>query len=88
MGIGGRIPPLLGMDESRWSKEGRYLIALAHGQTMGKRVPFTHWLIMGVGGRIPPLLGMDESRWSKEGRYLIALAHGGTMGRGSLSLVG
>jgi len=28
--------------ERRWSKEGRYLIALAHETTMGKRFPFTH----------------------------------------------
>jgi hypothetical protein len=56
MDIGGRIPPLLGVNELRWSKEGRYLIALAHERTMGKRFPFTHWLIMDIGGRIPPLL--------------------------------
>jgi hypothetical protein len=32
------------------TKEGRYLIAHAHEWTMGKRFPFTHWLIMGIGG--------------------------------------
>jgi hypothetical protein len=32
------------------AKEGRYLIALAHEGTMGKRFPSTHWLFMGHGG--------------------------------------
>jgi hypothetical protein len=50
MGIGGRIPPLLEVEVARCHKEERYLIALAHGVTMGKRFPSTHWLSMGIGG--------------------------------------
>jgi hypothetical protein len=63
------------------AKEGRYLIALAHEGTMGKRYPSTHWLSMGFGGRIPPLLVVNDPRANKEGRYLIAHAHEGTMGK-------
>ena len=50
MGIGGRIPPLLGVNDPRRTKEGRYLIAHAHEVTMDKRFPSTHWLPMGLGG--------------------------------------
>jgi hypothetical protein len=48
----------------RWHKEGRYLIALAHGRTMASAAPFTHWLPMGIGGRIPPLLEADALLFS------------------------
>ena len=69
MGLGGRIPPLLGVNDPRGIKEGRYLIAHAHEGTMKSGSPSAHWLTMGIGGPIPPLLGVEVARRHKEGRF-------------------
>jgi hypothetical protein len=56
MGIGGRIPPLLGWALALGNKEGRYRIALDHGRTMGS-ASLASLADHGHGGPIPPLHG-------------------------------